>query len=143
MDSNTYHVENNIGGIVGGSENTVYNTFQAKSAIFNNAGTGDASLKRGLRTILILELVDKYIEPLAEEVDNALRMGRYPLKIQITDLVADCANGTYYNDGNRDSEVEQLINGLFTLICTPRGFHYKAKIAQVGPNYFFELYPAD
>ena len=143
MDSNTYNVENNIGGIVGGSENTVYNTFQTKAAIFNNAGTGNASLKRGHRNILFFVLIDKYIEPLAKEVDNALRMGRYPLKIRITDLVVECANGTYYNDGNRDSEVEQLINSLFTLICTPRGFNYKAQIAQVGPNYFFEMYPAD
>ena len=143
MDSNTYNIENNIGGIVGGSGNTVYNNFQSRSTIFNNAGTGDVSLKRGHGNILMLELIDKYIEPLSKEVDNALRMGRYPLKIRITDLVADCANGTYYNDGNRDSEVEQLINNLFTLICTPCGFNYKAQIAQVGPNYFFEMYPAD
>lgn len=143
MDSYIYNVKNNIGGIVGGSENTVYNTFQTMSGIFNNAGTGDASLKEGPRNILILELIGKYLEPLAKEVDNALRIGRYPLKIRITDLVVDCANGTYYNDGNRDSEVEYLINGLFTLICTSRGFNYKAKIAQVGPNYFFEMYPDD
>lgn len=143
MGSNNYNVKYNIGGIVGGRGNTVNNTFQTKPAIFNNAGIGDAGLRKGNRNILILELVNKYIEPLAKEVDNALRIGRYPLKIRITDLFVDCANGTYYNDGNRDSEVEYLINGIFTLICTPRGFNYKAQIAQVGPNYFFEMYPAD
>lgn len=144
MDPNNYYnVEYSIGSILGGSNNTVHNTFQTSKAIFNNAGTGDAALRPGHHNLLSLELVGKYIEPLAKEVDSALCIGKYPLKIQITDLVADCANGTYYNDGNRDSEVTQLINELFTLICIPYNFNYQAKIAQVGPNYFFEMYPSN
>ena len=138
-----YYVKYNIGGIVGGSENIVNNTFQTGQPTFDNAGIDDAPLKQGHRNLLILELIDKYIEPLSQKVDDALRLGRYPLQIQITDLFIDCANGTYYNGGNRDSEVEQVINGLFTLICISRGFNYKAKIARVGPNYFFEMYPND
>ena len=138
-----YYVEHNIGGIVGGNQNTVYNSFQTEQAIFENAGMGDVNLKQTHRGILILELIDKYIEPLSKKVDDALRIGSYPLKIQITDLVADCANGTYYNGGNKDSEVEEIVNGLFTLICTSRGFNYQAKIAKVGPNYFFEIYPSN
>lgn len=143
MGSNNYYVDQNICGIVGGIGNTVNNTIQTGQSIFDDAGMGDTKLKAGHHNILVLQLLDKYIEPLIKEVDDALCIGRYPLKIQITDLVNDCANGTYYNDGNLDSEVKQMINCIFSLICAPLGFDYKAKIARVGLNYFFEMYPDD
>ena len=142
MGSNNYYVENNNGGIVGGNHNKIVNyTIITNQFIFENSEADAVYLKEGIHMLLSFEIVDKYVEPLTQEIDERLSMGGFPLKIKITNLVEDCANGVYYNGGNSDREVEKLINGLFTLICTSRSFFYRAKIVKVGNNYFFEMYP--
>ena len=143
MGSNNYYVENNNGGIVGGHDNVINYTIRTGQFIFENSEEDANNLTKGTHLLLSLEIFNKYVEPLTQEIDERLSMGGFPLKIKITNLVEDCANGVYYNGGNNDREVEKLVNGLFTLICTSRSFFYLAKIVRVGNNYFFEMYPND
>lgn len=143
MGSNNYYVGQNIGGIVGGHDNVINYTIRTGQFIFENSEEDAVYLTKGIHMLLSLDILDKYIEPLSREIDDRLSMRGFPLKIKITNLVEDCANGVYYNGGNSDREVEKLVNGLFTLICTSRSFFYLAKIVRVGNNYFFEMYPND
>lgn len=133
------YVENNIGGIVGGYGNTLIN-MQSESSMFDKAGLTHSKLTFGCSNIMFMTMVIKFIDPLTEQVERGMKNGGFPLRIKITDLVDYCANTAYHNGGNDEEEIEKMINGLFTLICTPRGIQYKAQIARVGLQYYFEMY---
>ncbi|MDE7219352.1 MAG: hypothetical protein K2O45_07005 [Oscillospiraceae bacterium] len=144
MGTEYNYVGYNYGGIVGGSYNTVNNILQTDTGFFSN-GTDRGKGNEFVHFTLLLgdDSCDACRNAVVERFDTAFAVKRYPLWVEITDLVDICARIVYFNGGPNDEDVEKLINRFFTAICLPFGFEYQAKIVRVGSGYFFEMYPQE
>lgn len=97
------------------------------------------------KNILTIELILKHLDSLNEEFDKNeydMKSNRYPLKIRVTELVDDCAQGVYYNGGNVENDVWEIVDSIFTLICNIKyGSSFYASRVSVGSHLYYELYP--
>jgi len=158
MSSDNYYVENNMFGIVGGSFNTVNNWIIVGRPMFESAGlanmiskaglplsntklgTSEGKISNGIYNLLLLEIVDRHFDSLFNTVAQAIKNGGNPIKVNITQLVNDCAHGVYFNNGTDENVVWQIANSMLSFICTVLGLNYDVKIARVINDYYYELY---
>ena len=109
-------------------------------------GTNNPKIKSGYKNILMLELLKLHLHSLEEEFEKyeyAMKNNRYPLKIRVTPLVDDCAQGVYYNGGNVQNDVWEIVDSIFTLVCSRKyGVGFYANRVYVGNHIYYELYPA-
>lgn len=110
-------------------------------------GANNSKMSLGMKNILTLELISKHFDSLNEEFEkyeNDMRSNRYPLKIRVTQLVDDCAQGVYYNGGNVENDVWEIVDSILILICTIKyGSNFYASRVYVGRHLYYELYPAE
>lgn len=109
-------------------------------------GENNSQIKSGLKNILMLELFNKHADNLEREFkkyESDIKNNRYPLKIRVTQLVEDCAQGVYYNDGNVGNDVCEIVDSVFILACNAMfGSNFYAKRVCVGNHLYYEVYPA-
>lgn len=123
----------------------IYKNIQAATSLFikmHDEETDGLGISEGHQNLLTLELFIKYADDIGKEFDKALNINRYPLKIRVTQLVNDCAQGVYYNGGNMDKDVWKIVDGIVTLICALRcGDGFYAERVKVGEHLYYELHP--
>ena len=142
MSTNNY-VENNYAGIVGGTNNKVNNIFYVGETIIGHPEKADTKLSAGISRIAFMELINLHLDKICADLDKSMSSKRHPLKIEITNLVRDCSRLVYFNNGN-NTDVEQLVNDLFSIAFNPYMeiySGYEAKLVRVASEYFFELHP--
>lgn len=104
----------------------------------------NSQIKSGAKNLLMLELLYQHFDNLEEEFkkyEDAIKNNRYPLKIRVTQLVEDCAQGVYYNDGNVENDVCEIVDSIFILVCNAKfGSNFYAKRVCVGKHLYYEVY---
>lgn len=105
-----------------------------------------STLRLGHKNLLMLELLDKHLDNLEEEFNKfarEIKSNKYPLKIRVTQLVDDCAQGVYYNNGDVENDVWEIVDSIFTFVCNVKcGINFYANRVFVGSHLYYELYPA-
>lgn len=132
-----------------GDQLNIYQNIQIVQPIFNKllgiGGANNSKINFGLKNLLMLELFNKHCDNLEEEFEKFkedMKSNRYPLKIRVTQLVNDCAQGIYYNNGNVENDVWEIVDSIFTLVCTIKcGSNFYAKRVYVGSHFYYEVYP--
>lgn len=133
-----------------GDQLNIYQYIQIVQPTFNKllgiGGANNSTISFGRKNILMLELFTTHVHNLEKEFEkfeSAIKNNRYPLKIRVTQLVDDCAQGVYYNDGDVENDVWEIVDSIFTLVCTLKcGSNFYANRVYVGSHLYYELYPA-
>ncbi|MCM1439645.1 MAG: hypothetical protein NC131_10685 [Roseburia sp.] len=105
--------------------------------------TDNSEISYSHQTLLTLELFNEHSDMLEQEFRRAIKDNRYPLKIRVTQLVDDCAQGVYYNNGNVNADVWRIVDSVVTLVCyLTCGSNFYANRVRIGSHLYYELYPA-
>lgn len=92
----------------------------------------------------MLELFIKHADNLEQEFEKAIKYNRCPLKIRVTQLVDDCTQGVYGNNGNVKDDVWRIVDSIVTIVCFSKcGRNFYANRVRDGSHFYYELYPAN
>ena len=128
-----------------GDQLNIYQNIQVVLPMFTNmlkdSVADNPEISLGHQNILMMQLFDKYVDNLEQEFEKAMMNNRYPLKIRVTQLVDDCAQGVYYNNGN-GNDVWRIVDSIVTFVCSVKcGNNFYANRVNIGSQYYYELYP--
>lgn len=128
-------------GIIGGCFNTVnYNIKLSEDGrIFGNMSSHKSHMTPGTWNIMLVCLFDKYCTPIFEQLDRYIREGCFPAKIRITDLVDECAQTIYHNNGNSEEYLWEAVTAIIVLICKGTKYNFTGKYIRVNNHYYCEL----
>lgn len=115
---------------------------QGNSSIFENGEESVSKLSEGKQRILMVELLIKYLDDLGQKIVEGVKIGRYPIRIEVTQLVDDGIHGVYYNGGNQDTDLWKVVDLVFSTICIMHGGgDFYAQHVRVGNGWYYELMP--